>query len=154
MSTVYRRILVPVDGSSTAARGLSEALRLAKDRRARIRLVHVVDETMILGTAEAGVDMGPLLASLAKTGRAVLERARRKVEKSGVQVETAIYESVGAAAADAILRDARKWRADIIVAGTHGRRGVRRLVLGSDAEQIVRLSPVPVLLVRGPAGRS
>ena len=154
MSTVYRRILVPVDGSSTAARGLSEALRLAKDQRARIRLVHVVDETMILGTAEAGVDMGPLLASLAKTGRAVLERARRKVEKSGVQVETAIYESVGAAAAQAILRDARRWRADIIVAGTHGRRGVRRLVLGSDAEQIVRLSPVPVLLVRGPAGRS
>lgn len=151
---MYRRILVPVDGSATAARGLREALRLAKDQHALIRLVHVVDETMILGTAEAGVDMGPLLAGLAKNGRALLQRARRKAEKSGFRVETALYESVGAAAADAILRDAKKWRADIIVAGTHGRRGVRRLVLGSDAEQIVRLSPVPVLLVRGPGARS
>jgi nucleotide-binding universal stress UspA family protein len=142
-----------VDGSATAARGLREALRLAKDQRARIRLVHVLDETMILGTAEAGIDMGPLLAALAKSGRAVLQRARRKVEKSGIRVETVVYESAGAAAADAILRDARKWRADVIVAGTHGRRGVRRLVLGSDAEQIVRRSPVPVLLVRGPGAR-
>lgn len=150
---MYRRILVPVDGSTTAARGLREAIRLAKDQRARIRLVHVVDETMILGTAELGVDIRPLLARIARTGRAVLDRARRSVEKSGIRVETAIYESARAGAADAILRDARRWGADIIVVGTHGRRGVRRLVLGSDAEQIVRLSPVPVLLVRSRRGR-
>lgn len=149
---MYRRILVPVDGSSTAARGLREAIQLAKDQRARVRLVHVVDETMILGTAEAGVDMGPLFALLARTGRAVLQRARRAAERSGVRVQVAMYESVGAPAADAILRDVRKWRADLIVMGTHGRRGVRRLVLGSDAEQIVRRSPVPVLLVRGRGG--
>lgn len=146
---MYRRILVPVDGSSTAARGLREAIRLAKDQRALIRLIHVVDETMILGTAEAGVDMGPLLAGLVKTGRAVLRRARRMAEHSGMRAQIAMYESVGASAANAILRDAKKWRADLIVMGTHGRRGVRRLVLGSDAEQIVRQSPVPVLLVRG-----
>ena len=46
------------------------------------------------------------------------------------------------------MRDARKQRADLIVLGTHGRRGLRRLVLGSDAEAVVRTSPVPVLLVR------
>ena len=69
MSTVYRRILVPVDGSSTAARGLREAIRLAKDQGASLRLVHVVDETMVLGTGEAGVDMSPLLAGLARSGR-------------------------------------------------------------------------------------
>jgi nucleotide-binding universal stress UspA family protein len=51
-------------------------------------------------------------------------------------------------AAEAILRDARKWGADLIVMGTHGRRGLRRVVLGSDAEQVVRMSKVPVLLVR------
>ncbi|OGA55550.1 MAG: hypothetical protein A3G81_13645 [Betaproteobacteria bacterium RIFCSPLOWO2_12_FULL_65_14] len=152
MSTAYRRILVPVDGSSTAARGLREAIRLAKDQGASLRLVHVVDETMVLGTGEAGVDMSPLLAGLARSGRVVLERARRTAEKSGVRAQTAIYESVGASAADTILRDARKWRADLIVIGTHGRRGLRRLVLGSDAEQVVRLSAVPVLLVRGRGG--
>ena len=47
------------------------------------------------------------------------------------------------------MRQARKWRADLIVIGTHGRRGLKRLVMGSDAEQIVRTAPAPVLLVRG-----
>jgi nucleotide-binding universal stress UspA family protein len=59
-----------------------------------------------------------------------------------------MLEYVGGRAADLILEDAKKWSADLIVMGTHGRRGVRRLVLGSDAEQILRLSPVPVLMVR------
>lgn len=148
---MYRRILVPVDGSSAAARGLREAIRLAKAQRARLRLVHVVDETSILGLAEGAVDPGPVLASLSRAARSLLERARRSAEKSGVRAEVALHESFGGRAADAILREAKKWRADLIVAGTHGRRGVRRLVLGSDAEQIVRLSPVPVMLVRGPA---
>jgi nucleotide-binding universal stress UspA family protein len=146
---MYRRILVPVDGSPTAARGLREAIRLAKSQRARLRLVHVVDETMVVGAGEAGVDLAPLFASFRKAGRALLERTQRAAKKLGVDAETAIYESVARGAADAILRDAKKWRADLIVMGTHGRRGVRRLVLGSDAEQVVRLSPVPVLLVRG-----
>jgi nucleotide-binding universal stress UspA family protein len=57
-------------------------------------------------------------------------------------------EIVGGPAADVIVREAKKQRADLIVLGTHGRRGMRRLVLGSDAEQVVRMSPVPVLLVR------
>jgi len=50
---------------------------------------------------------------------------------------------------DLVTQSARTCGADLIVIGTHGRRGVGRLMLGSDAEQILRLSPVPVLLVRG-----
>jgi len=145
---MYRRILVPIDGSRTAARGLREAARLAKDQRARVRLVHIVDETMVLGLGEAGIDLRPALAGLARSGRALLERTRRQAKKLGIAAETAFYESIARRPADAILREARKWRADLIVMGTHGRRGVRRLVLGSDAEQVVRLAEVPVLLVR------
>ena len=146
---MYRRILVPVDGSPTAARGLREAIRLAKSERARVRLVHVVDESVALATGEPGIDLAPLFAALRKGGGALLQRTKRAAKRLGVDAETAIYDSVTRGAADAILRDAKKWRADLIVMGTHGRRGVRRLVLGSDAEQVVRLSPVPVLLVRG-----
>ena len=145
---MYRRILVPIDGSRTAARGLREAARLAKDQRARVRLVHIVDETMVLGLGEAGIDLRPALAGLARSGRALLERTRRQAKKLGIAAETAFYESIARRPADAILREARRWRADLIVMGTHGRRGVRRLVLGSDAEQVVRLAEVPVLLVR------
>lgn len=146
---MYRRILVPVDGSPTAARGLREAIRLAKSQRARVRLVHVVDESVVLSTGEPGIDFAPLLAAFRKAGHALLERTKRAAKRLGVDAETAIYESVARGAADAILQEAKKWRADLIVMGTHGRRGVRRVVLGSDAEQVVRLSRVPVLLVRG-----
>jgi len=145
---VYERILVPIDGSKTAARGLREALRLAKDQGARLRLVHVVDKMAIIGVAEAGIDPGPVLARLARSGRALLEQARRTAKRSGVEAETAFYEPVARRVAESILREAKKWRADLIVMGTHGRRGVGRFVLGSDAEQVVRLAEVPVLLVR------
>ncbi len=146
---MFRRILVPVDGSPAAALGLKTALRLAKDQRARLRLVHVIDEATAVGSMDAGVDVGAIVEALAKTGRAILERSRRAAARAGVAPDAMIYESVAGTAADTILADARKWRADLIVMGTHGRRGIRRLVLGSDAEQVVRGATVPVLLVRG-----
>ncbi|MGB8435821.1 MAG: universal stress protein [Burkholderiales bacterium] len=146
---MYRRILVPVDGSRTAALGLSEAIRLAKNQRAKMRLAYVVDKMAIIGVVEAGLDPGPVLARLARSGRRLLEQARLRAKKAGVDSEIALYEPVSKRVADTILSEAKKWRADLIVMGTHGRRGVRRMVLGSDAEQIVRLADVPVLLVRG-----
>jgi nucleotide-binding universal stress UspA family protein len=66
-----------------------------------------------------------------------------------VKVDTLLLETLGRRVADVIVREAKKWRADVIVLGTHGRSGLSRVVLGSDAELVVRESPVPVLLVRG-----
>jgi nucleotide-binding universal stress UspA family protein len=146
---MYSRILVPLDGSKTAALGLREAIRLAKDQGAALRIVHVVDKMAIIGVAEAGMNPRPVLARLARSGRAVLDAARRSAKKAGVNADTAFHEPVTKRVADEVLREAKKWRADLIVMGTHGRRGVPRLVLGSDAEQVVRLAEVPVLLVRG-----
>ena len=146
---MYRKILVPVDGSPTSARGLREALALAKDQRAKVRLVHVVDEGLAIGVVEAGIEFEDLVDGLVKNGKAILQRGRRSAEKQGVHAEGVLYEKVAGSAADSILREARKWGADLIVMGTHGRRGVRRVVLGSDAEQVVRTATVPVLLVRG-----
>jgi nucleotide-binding universal stress UspA family protein len=150
---MHRKILVPLDGSPTSLRGLKEAIRLARDERARLRLVHVLDETPMLGMMEEGVDLTPFLKDLGQRGRAILERARRLAEESGVAAEAVTEESAGGPAADAILREAKKWRADLIVMGTHGRRGLSHVVLGSEAERVVRLSPVPVLLVRARGAR-
>jgi nucleotide-binding universal stress UspA family protein len=146
---MYRRILVPIDSSKTAALGLREAIRLARDQSAKLRVVHVVDKMAIIGVAEAGMNPRPLLAKLARSGRAVLDAGRRSAKAAGVDVETALFEPVSKRVADEVLREAKKWRADLIVMGTHGRRGLRRMVLGSDAEQVVRLAGVPVLLVHG-----
>ncbi len=146
---MYRRILVPVDGSRTSSRGLKEALGLAKREKAKVRLVHVVDESMAIGFAESGLDLQPMLDGLRENGSRLLERMRKAAAKAGVRAESQLYESMAGPAATTILRDARKWRADLIVMGTHGRRGIRRVVLGSDAEHVLREATVPVLLVRG-----
>src|ERR1700685_3514197 len=66
----------------------------------------------------------------------------------GVKLKPVLVEKFGGLVADVIISQAKKQRADLIVLGTHGRRGVTRLVMGSDAEGVVRRSPVPVLLVR------
>lgn len=145
---IYKKILVPVDGSATAALGFKEALRLARDQKAKLRLVHVVDELFVVTSMEAGPYTADTIAAMRAGGRRLLERAVREALKQGVKSESVLLETFSGRAADQIVAEARKSKADLIVLGTHGRRGVRRLVLGSDAEQVVRESTVPVLLVR------
>ena len=147
--SAYRRIVVAVDGSPTSMKGLREAIRLAKDGSGQLVLVHVVNEFVAFANLDGfapGVDLVP---SLREGGRRILARAKALADKQRVRARTVMRETLGGPAADTIVREARKQRADLIVLGTHGRRGLRRAVLGSDAEQVVRRSPVPVLLVRG-----
>jgi nucleotide-binding universal stress UspA family protein len=89
-----------------------------------------------------------MMQTARKSGQRVLARAVAQATKAGLQASGVLLETLAGPAADAIVRQARKWDADLIVIGTHGRRGVRRMVMGSDAEQVVRTSPVPVMLVR------
>ena len=145
---VYKRILVPVDGSATSMAGLGEALRLAKSQKARVRLVHIVDEVAIFASSEGGLNIEPVIESLKSGGKRILARAAKAAAARGVRAETEMVENATSRVADVLVSRARRWRADLIVMGTHGRRGVNRLVLGSDAELVVRNSPVPVLLVR------
>ncbi len=145
---MYRKILVPLDGSHTSKMGLKEAIRLGKNQKATLRLIHVVDELVVMPSTEGAIYLGDMLEGLREAGKRILRDAQAQVRKQGLKAQTLMLETVGARAADLVVRQAKKWGADIIVLGTHGRRGVRRLVMGSDAEQIVRTAPVPVLLVR------
>ena len=146
---MFKRILVPIDGSSTSALGLREAVKLATTDGARIRLVHVVNELVVMSSPDAAAFVNAdLIGVLRDAGRKILAKASAQVQKAGVEPESVLIESFGATAADKIVGEARKWKADIIVLGTHGRRGLRRALMGSDAEQVVRSSTVPVLLVR------
>jgi len=145
--SAYKRILAAVDGSPTSNKGLREALRLAKREGARLFVVNVVNDFPAFAAIEgpAPFDLVPMLR---EGGKRILARAEATARKAGVKPAMLMREIVGGRAADAIVREAKKQRADVIVLGTHGRRGVRRMVMGSDAEQVVRTSPVPVLLVR------
>jgi nucleotide-binding universal stress UspA family protein len=145
---MYERILVPVDGSPTSARGLAEAVKLARLTGARILLLHAVDTAAVAVTPEAGAAVASLYEAMREGGEQILAEARETVAKAGVAVESVQLDTVSGRVSDLVIDHARTWRADLIVIGTHGRRGVGRLLLGSDAEQIVRGAPVPVLLVR------
>ncbi len=90
-----------------------------------------------------------IIRGLRETGAKVLEQAATIARRAEVSAEQSLVETVGGRAADEIVRQARDWPADLIVMGTHGRRGLKRLVMGSDAELVLRLSAVPVLLIRG-----
>jgi nucleotide-binding universal stress UspA family protein len=147
---MYRRVLVPLDGSDTAARGVREAAGLAKAQGARLRLLNVLDERFFMSAGEgyAMVDITELIESLRAEGRKALDAASKAALRQRVKVDTSLVESRGRPVSDVILDEARKWRADVIVMGTHGRRGINRMLLGSDAERVLRSAPVPVLLVR------
>jgi nucleotide-binding universal stress UspA family protein len=146
--SVYRKILVPIDGSPISNRGLAEAIRLAQDQRATLRLVHVLDELILGSGAEAMVYLGNTVELLREAGKQVVAEAEASVQASGLEAESVVIETMGGRAADCIVAQAGAWGADLIVLGTHGRRGARRMVMGSDAEEIVRTASVPVLLVR------
>lgn len=145
---MYQKILVPVDGSKTAQRGLQEALKLAKALGASVRLIHVVNEFAVIATYEGMVYSGELVEALRKSGKQLLEKAEQEVKAAGVAVQSELIEARSGQAGSEIVHDASNSKCELIVLGTHGRRGLSRLLMGSDAEQVVRQATVPVLLVR------
>src|SRR5688500_3226640 len=128
---MYQRILVPVDGSPTSDRGLQEAIRLAQLTHGTLRLIHVVDDLSfaLAMDAYAGYS-GDWMNALREGGRKVLESARSQVTAAGLDAETALFDSVEGRVHELTVAQAKTWPADVIVIGTHGRRGIGRLVLG------------------------
>ena len=153
---MYRRILVPIDGSPTSMQGLTEAIRLAADQRARLDVLYVVDELIVVQSLDAfGVpDGGDLVEGLRQAGKKVLADAEALMRRQRVKGATRMVASRTRRVSDVIVAEAKKCRADLIVMGTHGRRGVTRMLLGSDAEGVLRDAPVPVLLVRAGEARA
>jgi nucleotide-binding universal stress UspA family protein len=144
---MYRKILVPVDGSATSLKGLEEAIRFATVSGATLDLAHVVDE-FVIAAREAPAVWHELSAALRQNGEKILADAETVVRQHNVPFRSELLKATGRGAAGAIIEQAKNLSSDLIVMGTHGRRGLRRLTLGSDAEMVLRLSPVPVLMVR------
>lgn len=149
---MYKRILVPVDGSDTSKAGLREACKLAASGGAQLRLIHVVDEILGISTPIFGAAYEQIIEERRKAGNRILADAESIARVAGISAETRLVEAMGMMAGEQVVHAAKEWPADLIVCGTHGRRGLRRIVMGSDAEYIVRHTPVPILLIRH-AGR-
>jgi nucleotide-binding universal stress UspA family protein len=145
---MFKTILVAVDGSTVSKFGLEEAILLAAEQRATLCVLHVVEEYVLAQGIDAPVYVEGLWEALREAGRKTLASAVAQAEARGVATRGVLAETVGGPVADVILAQAKKCHAELIVLGTHGRRGMSRLVMGSDAEAVVREATVPVLLVR------
>lgn len=146
---MYKSILVAIDGSQTSERALKEAIHLAKGLGGRLLIVNVVDEVNF-NWAEYP-NLTEIWDALVASGRALLDKAAATAAEAGVAADTRLVEldKLGDRVPEALAREADAWPADLIVVGTHGRRGLSHVFLGSVAEGIVRVATKPVLLIRG-----
>lgn len=146
---MYDTIMVAIDSSPTAQRALDEAIRLSKTLGSRLVIAHVIDN------AHVKWDLGSLSTrqiteTLIEQGHKLVTEATGKAQQAGVQV-TAVTTDDPLAYIDVaaeLEKQAQQAGAQLLVLGTHGRRGARRALLGSVAESVVRTSALPVLLVR------
>ena len=152
---MYRRIMVSVDGSATSNKALVAATEMANysGGRAVLRLIHVLDEmAYFTGFDPYGGQSGELIKIMRETGVKILADALAIVQAAGIEADTVLIDKFGERLGETVAAEAQSWKADLIVVGTHGRRRVGRMFLGSGAEQIIRLAPVPVLVIRTPDG--
>lgn len=142
---MYKRILVPVDGSGTSNKALAAAIQLARDSGGRVRVFHSVDELAYLSGFEYS---GEVIRIARETAAKVLDDALAMAKAAGVPADKLLVDEAGIRLGQTVCDAATSWEADLIALGTHGRRGVGRVLLGSGAEQVIRMAPVPVLVIR------
>lgn len=144
--SLFKKILVPIDGSQTASKALDYALKLAQADQAEVRLVYCIDELSLLSNHEYSGEIAQLAR---ENGHKVLESGMALASTAKVKADTRLIDRVGQRLGESVADAAGEWGADLVVLGTQGRRGIGRVLLGSGAEQVMRMSPVPVLMVRG-----
>jgi nucleotide-binding universal stress UspA family protein len=148
---MYKRILVAVDGSDTSNLALKESIRLAKDQRAALRLIHVVDETPTYMMVEVPYSINEYQKAMREAGRKELATCAAKAKAARIKFDTkfVVNNDLTQRICDVIIREAKRWPADLIVIGTHGRHGFNHLFLGSVAEGVIRLAAKPILVIHG-----
>ena len=145
---MYKHILCPIDGSAISNRGLKEAINLAKDQDAQLHLLHVIDTYFPVLDGMGDLMIANITDVFRKNANKVVKKAKAIAEKAGIEVETKFLETLGVRAATLIVQEANAWPADLIVMGTHGSRGIRHLVMGSEAEHVLLTTKTPVMLVK------
>ena len=144
---MYGRILVGIGASAFSDAALTEALNLARAVSATVRVAFVVDSQTPGGVELSYADQDAYRASIMGEAQEIIRHAEVVARGAGATVESTLLEGPKRSAATRLVEEAKRWSADLIVMGTHGRRGLARALIGSVAESVVRTSPVPVMTV-------
>jgi len=148
---MYTKVFVAIDNSSTARKALDEAIALSGALKAAVCVAFVADES---GLMQHGMGLGSYIdvdkvkAEIRAVGNKLLDDALARVEAAGCVGERKLIESANRRVAEAIADAATGWGANLLVIGAHGVRGFERLLVGSVAENLTRISPISLLVVR------
>ena len=144
---MFKHLLVPVDGSETSLHAVAKAAGLAKAFGSEVTAVYVLDPYPFTGVgADFAYGQAQYLSAATAEANTALEAVKKQMDEAGVAVKTMVGE--GHAVHEGIVRVADSVGADLIVMGSHGRRGLEKLVLGSVAQRVLSAARIPVLVVR------
>ena len=144
---MFEHILVPIDGSSTARQAIDKALAIAQAFKSSVTLIYVIDPYAFTGVGnDFSYGQAEYLAAATAEANESIGAAKRVFEAQGIAVNGSVVE--GHAVYQAILDTAESLNADLVVMGSHGRRGLEKLVLGSVTAQVLSHAHLSVLVVR------
>ena len=149
---MYERIMIAVDESFMTGQVMESAIELAKATGAQVAICHAIDETIFAQREVAMMlpnSVGKSEARLRLGAEGFLGRLLEVARAAGVKAEIKLVESEQKHVSDMLIDAAAEWQADLLVVGTHGRRGIERFFVGSVAERLVRKAQTSLLLVRG-----
>jgi nucleotide-binding universal stress UspA family protein len=144
---MFKHILVPVDGSSTAQLAVGKAIGLAKAFGSRVTAIFVIDPYPFTGVGtDFAYGQAEYLTAATAEANAAIKAAKTALEEAGVSVDTSVIEAH--AAWRGVVHAAESLQADLIIMGSHGRSGLEKLVLGSVTQAVLSHTKLPVLVVR------
>ena len=143
---MYKRMLVADDGSEAGSAAVDEAVKLARSDGGELRVVFVLARPDSFGHPMVNIES--VRRAMRSQGEQELARAAQRARAAGVPIDTAVLDAGKGAIAATLLEEARRWGADLVVMGTHGRAGIDHFLLGSVAEALLRAATVPVLMLR------
>lgn len=144
---MFKHILLPADGSDNERRAIEKSLGIAQAFGSRVTAIYVIDPYAFSGVGtDFAYGQAEYLSAASAEGKAALAQASQAFEQAGIEVETALVESHSVS--KGILAKAREVGADLIVMGSHGKKGLEKLVLGSVTSQVLSHAHLPVLVVR------
>lgn len=148
---MYKHILLPTDGSKLSAKAMKQGIQLAKSLRAKVTVVHVMPGYQaVLDESFAG----PSVVNFQRQFDAESQKRAKKIlsavkaEATAAKVACECVAVTSGAPYDAIIRQAKKAKCDLITMASHGRKGLSSLLLGSETAKVLTHSKIPVLVVR------